>query len=68
MKPKISITVTEDEESVTVERDGKRYIVFFDQEEDFAVVVENGKMNSHARVELPTVPGGCAVVRYWEKW
>lgn len=53
--------------SVTVEKDGKKYICFFDQD-DFAVYVESEGIGSFAKVTLPNHPGGRANFEYWETW
>ena len=60
--------ITQDDESVTVERDGKKYVVFFDKE-DFGISVEiEGVVNSFATINLPAFSSGHATFEYWQDW
>lgn len=59
--------ISQDENSVTIEKDGKKYVVYFDQD-NFAVYVENENVGSFATVTLPTCSGGHANFEYWENW
>ena len=60
--------ITHEEESVTIEKDGKKYVVFFDKE-DFGISVEiEGKVNSFVTISLPDLPSGHAKFEYWREW
>jgi hypothetical protein len=60
-------TIIEKEDSVTVERDGKQYEVFFD-DEDYCVFVGNPQAGSLVELRLPDPLAGALRIEYWPKW
>lgn len=56
--------ITRDEYSVTIEKDGKKYVVFFDKV-DFGIFVENDEVGSFVVVPASLMHGH---VEYWPCW
>lgn len=56
--------ITHEDESVTIEKDGKKYVVFFDKV-DFGIFVENDEVGSFVVVPASLQHGH---LEYWPNW